>query len=312
MGGTCEHDWCLSVSLEGQLAGSGMSLELTATWRKGATEPSKIATRQVVHLQSHVRLCMLGDSKNWSEWSFQELRTLGFVACVICYYGQSISSLVSGLQWKSGRKTWLSWRQRYKITDYRLLFKSFSVLVVIILLFFFSNFIPNVELELGGWKSLTSSTIVLACCIRLVYTLLCFTSRLDSFCLPLIAILSSAAFFSRRTGRDTHPCTKWNVHGTLIFFAAVFVLVWKWTSKFIHAIIDFIGYHYKKDIYDQSHSSVSYNDITMQYCSWEHTITDTHIMYHRLQDLIHCSCIRAQNEVDCHRQCSLSLSKLHW
>ena len=98
------------------------------------------------------------------------------------------------------QKNLIELEERYKITDYRLLFKSFSVLVVIILLFFFSNFIPNVELELGGWKSLTSSTIVLACCIRLVYTLLCFTSRLDSF---VWGHYSSAALWCRRTGRDT-------------------------------------------------------------------------------------------------------------
>ena len=41
------------------------------------------------------------------------------------------------------QKNLIELEERYKITDYRLLFKSFSVLVVIILLFFWWNFIHN-------------------------------------------------------------------------------------------------------------------------------------------------------------------------
>ena len=47
------------------------------------------------------------------------------------------------------QKNLMELEERYKISDYLLLIKSFSVLVVIIFLFFFSHFIPNIELELG-------------------------------------------------------------------------------------------------------------------------------------------------------------------
>ncbi len=39
---------------------------------------------------------------------------------------------------------------KYKITNWVLLIKSVSVLAVVIILFFISNLIPNIELELGG------------------------------------------------------------------------------------------------------------------------------------------------------------------
>ena len=38
---------------------------------------------------------------------------------------------------------------RYKITDKILLGKSFAVLIVVIIMFFFSHFIPGVKINLG-------------------------------------------------------------------------------------------------------------------------------------------------------------------
>ena len=39
---------------------------------------------------------------------------------------------------------------RFRITDKILLVKSFAVLIVVIVMFFFSHFIPGVEINLGN------------------------------------------------------------------------------------------------------------------------------------------------------------------